>query len=87
MFHLISLFLQIVEEAGGAVSRMDGGKFCVYDRSVIVSNGLLHSKVSSLAFFSALYCLQRQYLQLWLALVIYLGLNELLHVILRDDET
>ncbi|KAL2935723.1 Phosphatase IMPL1 chloroplastic [Bienertia sinuspersici] len=35
----------IVEEAGGAVSRMDGGKFCVYDRSVIVSNGLLHSKL------------------------------------------
>ncbi|XP_021761236.1 phosphatase IMPL1, chloroplastic-like [Chenopodium quinoa] len=35
----------IVEEAGGAVTRMDGGKFCVYDRSVIVSNGLLHSKL------------------------------------------
>ncbi|KNA14184.1 hypothetical protein SOVF_109920 [Spinacia oleracea] len=35
----------IVEEAGGAVTCMDGGKFCVFDRSVIVSNGLLHSKL------------------------------------------
>ncbi|XP_010695784.2 phosphatase IMPL1, chloroplastic [Beta vulgaris subsp. vulgaris] len=35
----------IVEEAGGAVTCMDGGKFCVYDRSVLVSNGLLHSKL------------------------------------------
>ncbi|XP_016185899.1 phosphatase IMPL1, chloroplastic-like isoform X1 [Arachis ipaensis] len=36
----------MVEEAGGAVSRMDGGKFCVFDRSVLVSNGVLHEKVS-----------------------------------------
>ncbi|CAO2826899.1 unnamed protein product [Amaranthus hypochondriacus] len=35
----------IVEEAGGAVTRMDGGNFCVYDRSVIVSNGLIHSQL------------------------------------------
>ncbi|KAL9239425.1 hypothetical protein vseg_013749 [Gypsophila vaccaria] len=35
----------IVEEAGGAVSRMDGGKFCVFDRSVLVSNRLLHPKL------------------------------------------
>ncbi|KAI3988561.1 hypothetical protein MKX01_011458 [Papaver californicum] len=35
----------IVEEAGGIVSRMDGGEFCVFDRSVIVSNGILHSKL------------------------------------------
>ncbi|MED6121919.1 Phosphatase impl1, chloroplastic [Stylosanthes scabra] len=35
----------IVEEAGGAVSRMDGGKFCVFDRSVLVSNGVLHEKL------------------------------------------
>ncbi|KAJ7969293.1 Inositol-1-monophosphatase [Quillaja saponaria] len=35
----------IVEEAGGAVTRMDGGKFCVFDRSVLVSNGLLHAKL------------------------------------------
>ncbi|KAK1279177.1 hypothetical protein QJS04_geneDACA017531 [Acorus gramineus] len=34
----------IVEEAGGTVTRMDGGPFCVFDRSVLVSNGLLHSK-------------------------------------------
>ncbi|XAR56167.1 Inositol-phosphate phosphatase [Bertholletia excelsa] len=35
----------IVEEAGGAVSCMDGGKFCVFDRSVLVSNGILHDKL------------------------------------------
>ncbi|XP_030470841.2 phosphatase IMPL1, chloroplastic [Syzygium oleosum] len=35
----------IVEEAGGAVTRMDGGKFCVFDRSVLVSNGALHGKL------------------------------------------
>lgn len=37
--------VQIVEEAGGTVSCMDGGKFCVFDRSVLVSNGVIHSKV------------------------------------------
>ncbi|AAD21685.1 Contains similarity to gi/1653332 extragenic suppressor (SuhB) from Synechocystis sp. gb/D90912 and is a member of the Inositol monophophatase family PF/00459. EST gb/AA597395 comes from this gene [Arabidopsis thaliana] len=36
---------QIVEEAGGAVTRMDGGKFSVFDRSVLVSNGVLHPKL------------------------------------------
>ncbi|CAN1150952.1 Phosphatase IMPL1, chloroplastic [Linum perenne] len=35
----------MVEEAGGTVTRMDGGKFCVFDRSVLVSNGVLHSKL------------------------------------------
>ncbi|KAL6502216.1 Phosphatase impl1, chloroplastic [Orobanche hederae] len=35
----------IVEEAGGMVSCMDGGKFCVFDRSVLVSNGGLHTKL------------------------------------------
>lgn len=35
----------MVEEAGGAVTRMDGGKFCVFDRSVLVSNGVLHPKL------------------------------------------
>nr|XP_009590604.1 phosphatase IMPL1, chloroplastic isoform X1 [Nicotiana tomentosiformis] len=35
----------IVEEAGGTVSCMDGGKFSVFDRSVLVSNGLLHAKL------------------------------------------
>ncbi|KAK7274432.1 hypothetical protein RIF29_15519 [Crotalaria pallida] len=33
----------IVEEAGGVVSRMDGEKFCVFDRSV--SNGAIHAKL------------------------------------------
>ncbi|XP_047307940.1 phosphatase IMPL1, chloroplastic [Impatiens glandulifera] len=35
----------IVEEAGGRVSCMDGGKFSVFDRSVLVSNGILHDKI------------------------------------------
>ncbi|KAM1917316.1 hypothetical protein ACFX13_036932 [Malus domestica] len=35
----------IVEEAGGKVTCMDGGKFSVFDRSVLVSNGVLHGKV------------------------------------------
>ncbi|THG17456.1 hypothetical protein TEA_006846 [Camellia sinensis var. sinensis] len=34
----------IVEEAGGVVSCMDGGKYSVFDRSVLVSNGVLHDK-------------------------------------------
>lgn len=40
--------MQIVEEAGGTVSCMDGGKFSVFDRSVLVSNGVLHEKVGLL---------------------------------------
>lgn len=36
---------QIVEEAGGTITCMDGGKFSVFDRSVLVSNGALHGKV------------------------------------------
>lgn len=35
----------MVEEAGGAVTCMDGGPFCVFDRSVLVSNGVIHSKL------------------------------------------
>ncbi|KAG2688079.1 hypothetical protein I3760_09G077200 [Carya illinoinensis] len=35
----------IVEEAGGTVTRMDGGKFSVFDRSILVSNGALHEKL------------------------------------------
>ncbi|GAU45230.1 hypothetical protein TSUD_138020 [Trifolium subterraneum] len=35
----------MVEEAGGTVSLMDGGKFSVFDRSVLVSNGVLHAKL------------------------------------------
>ncbi|KAK4491515.1 hypothetical protein RD792_002265 [Penstemon davidsonii] len=35
----------IVEEAGGTVSCMDGGKFSVFDRSLLVSNGVLHAKL------------------------------------------
>ncbi|XP_078437120.1 myo-inositol monophosphatase like 1 [Wolffia australiana] len=35
----------IVEEAGGTVTRMDGGEFTVFDRSVLVSNGHIHGKL------------------------------------------
>lgn len=35
----------LVEEAGGKVTRMDGGDFSVFDRSVLVSNGCLHDKI------------------------------------------
>ncbi|KAK9086094.1 hypothetical protein Sjap_026505 [Stephania japonica] len=35
----------VVEEAGGAVTCMDGEGFTVFDRSVIVSNGNLHAKL------------------------------------------
>ncbi|XP_073130677.1 phosphatase IMPL1, chloroplastic isoform X2 [Henckelia pumila] len=35
----------IVEEAGGTVSCMDGCNFSVFDRSVLVSNGILHAKL------------------------------------------
>lgn len=45
---------QIVEEAGGVVTCMDGGKFCVFDRSVLVSNGVLHDKVSLSAVVSTI---------------------------------
>ena len=41
----------MVEEAGGKVTRMDGGQFCVFDRSVLVSNGVMHTKVSVLIVF------------------------------------
>lgn len=39
---------QIVEEAGGTVSCMDGGRFSVFDRSVLVSNGLVHDQVDAI---------------------------------------
>ncbi|KAL4579576.1 hypothetical protein LXL04_015728 [Taraxacum kok-saghyz] len=35
----------IVEEAGGTVSCMDGGNFTVFDRSLLVSNGVLHANL------------------------------------------
>ncbi|CAL5060051.1 unnamed protein product [Urochloa decumbens] len=35
----------IVEEAGGVVTRMDGGPFTVFDRSVLVSNGVVHGQL------------------------------------------
>lgn len=44
-WYLLCAVRQIVEEAGGAVTRMDGEAFSVFDRSVIVSNGHLHSQV------------------------------------------
>eukprot|EP00271_Cylindrocystis_brebissonii_P018494 TRINITY_DN5260_c1_g1_i1.p1 TRINITY_DN5260_c1_g1~~TRINITY_DN5260_c1_g1_i1.p1 ORF type:complete len:404 (+),score=53.71 TRINITY_DN5260_c1_g1_i1:56-1213(+) len=35
----------IAEEAGAQVSRMDGGPFTVFDRSLLVSNGALHQQM------------------------------------------
>lgn len=35
------------------MTRMDGGKFTVFDRSVLVSNGVLHSKVLKCFFFKS----------------------------------
>ncbi|CAM6086704.1 unnamed protein product [Calypogeia fissa] len=35
----------IVEEAGGKVTCMDGSDFSVFERSVLVSNGILHDKL------------------------------------------
>jgi hypothetical protein len=40
--------VQIAEEAGATVTRMDGEDFTVFDRSVIASNGKLHSQVGLL---------------------------------------
>eukprot|EP00249_Psilotum_nudum_P014925 c25071_g1_i1 orf=411-1496(-) len=35
----------MVEEAGGKVTCMDGGDFCVFNQSVLVSNGFIHDKL------------------------------------------
>lgn len=40
------------------MTRMDGGKFTVFDRSVLVSNGVLHSKVLK-SFFLICNALER----------------------------
>ncbi|PPD86587.1 hypothetical protein GOBAR_DD16481 [Gossypium barbadense] len=40
----IAAAVLIIEEAGGVVTRMDGGKLCVFDKSVLVSNGAIHAK-------------------------------------------
>ena len=45
-FSIVHSFGQIAEEAGGVVTRMDGGSFSVFDRSVLVSNGVMHDKVN-----------------------------------------
>ena len=37
---------QIAEEAGGVVSRMDGGAPSVFDRSILVASAAMHSQVS-----------------------------------------
>ncbi|TYI27111.1 hypothetical protein ES332_A05G156500v1 [Gossypium tomentosum] len=41
----ITAAVLIIEEAGGVVTRMDGGKLCVFDKSVLVSNGAIHAKL------------------------------------------
>ena len=45
MLSVSQLWPQIVEEAGGVVSRMDGGPSSVFDRSVLVASAALHSQV------------------------------------------
>lgn len=35
----------ILQEAGGAVSRMDGGEFSIYDKQFLSSNGILHPQL------------------------------------------
>lgn len=45
LYGILFFIMQIVEEAGGTVTCMDGERFCVFDRSVLVSNGVLHAKV------------------------------------------
>lgn len=50
-FTIFFSFKQIVEEAGGAVTCMDGRRFCVFDRSVLVSNSVMHAKVRPHRFF------------------------------------
>ena len=35
----------IVEEAGGRISCLDGGKHSVYDRQVVATNGLIHDEL------------------------------------------
>ncbi|TYH16944.1 hypothetical protein ES288_A05G154600v1 [Gossypium darwinii] len=53
----ITAAVLIIEEAGGVVTRMDGGKLCVFDKSVLVSNGAIHAKKSS--FWRGLHPQQR----------------------------
>lgn len=35
----------LVEEAGGKITRMDGGNYSVYDNNILVTNGKLHESV------------------------------------------
>jgi hypothetical protein len=56
LIYLCPLLRQIVEEAGGVVTRMDGGEFTVFDRSVLVSNGLVHGQVCLLSTIWHIVC-------------------------------
>lgn len=38
------------------MTRMDGGPFSVFDRSILVSNGLLHDKVPLFSYLSEPTC-------------------------------
>jgi myo-inositol-1(or 4)-monophosphatase len=35
----------IVSEAGGKISKMDGFEYSIYDKEILVSNGLLHDQM------------------------------------------
>jgi myo-inositol-1(or 4)-monophosphatase len=34
-----------VSEAGGKISKMDGSEYSIYDKEILVSNGLLHDQM------------------------------------------
>ena len=37
----------IVKEAGGKVSRIDGGEYSIFDKDILASNGYIHSSMKS----------------------------------------
>ena len=38
----------LVEEAGGAITHFDGGKFTLDSREVLATNGLIHAKMQTM---------------------------------------
>jgi myo-inositol-1(or 4)-monophosphatase len=42
--------IMIVSEAGGKVTRMDGGLFNIYDDQILASNGIIHQDLTSNIF-------------------------------------
>jgi myo-inositol-1(or 4)-monophosphatase len=46
----------IVEEAGGKVTQFDNSQYSVYEQTILASNGLIHSKASSVLNMCASGC-------------------------------